>query len=143
MGLVTSEAHSSVHQREHFTTSSSSHLDYLKDIQYHFDNSSRCTSTPTVTQTGPLTSNRGSPPRAQSHQYLEYLLRSTAEHSLTVATSSQLKPNSTPLASASATACTSTSSSKNFNNTFSDKLSTLATSRLSTTSTTPSIHHHH
>ena len=55
----------------HFITSSSSHLDYLKDIRYHFDNLSRCTSTPTVTQTGPQTSNRGSLPRAQSHQYLE------------------------------------------------------------------------
>ena len=31
--------------REHFITSSSSHLDYLKDIHYHFDNSSRCINT--------------------------------------------------------------------------------------------------
>ena len=82
MGLVTSEADTSGTSKGHFTTSSSSHLDYLKDIHYHFDNSSRCTSTLTVTQTGPLTSNRGSLPRAQSHQCLEYLLHSTAEHSL-------------------------------------------------------------
>ena len=38
VGLVTSETYTSVHQLGgHFTTSSSSHLDYLKDIHYHFD----------------------------------------------------------------------------------------------------------
>ena len=60
--------------KEHFTTSSSFHLDYLKDIHYHFDNSPRCTSTRTVTQIGLRTSsparysriNTGSNSRTQS-----------------------------------------------------------------------------
>ena len=91
-------------------------------------------------QTGPLTSNRGSLPRAQSHQYLEYLLHSTAEHSLQ-SQRQVLKPNSMPSASASATACTSTSYFKNFNNIFNDKPSTSGTSRLNTTSMTRSVHH--
>ena len=59
-------------------------------------------------QTGLLTSNRESLPRAQSPQYLEYLLHSTAEHSLQ-SQHQVLKPNSTPSASALARACKSTS----------------------------------
>ena len=119
--------------REHSTTSSSSHLGYLKDTHYHFDSSSRCTSTHTVILTGPLTSSHGSLPQAQSHQYLEYLLHSTAEHSLQLQHRVR-KPNSTPSASASATAIyTSTSYFKNFNNIFNDQPSTSAMSTLCTT----------
>ena len=121
---------------------SSSHLHYLKNIHYHFDISSRCTSTPAVTQTGPQTSSRGSLHPVQSHQYLEYLLHSTAEHSLQ-SEPQVLKPNSMPSASASATAYTSTSYFKNFNNICRERPSTSGTSRLSTTSTTRSVHHHH
>ena len=128
--------------RGHFTTSSSSHLDYLKDIHYHFDISSRCTSTPTVTQTGPQTSSRGSLHQVQSRQFLEYLLHSTAEHSLQ-SQHQVLKPNSMPSASASATACTSTSYFKSFNNICKGRPSISGTSRLSTTLTTRLVHHHH
>ena len=54
-----------------------------------------------------------------------------------------VKPNFMPSASASATACTSTSYFRNSNNIFSDKPSTSGTSRLSTISTMHSVHHHH
>ena len=126
--------HTAGRSREHSTTSSSSHLGYLKDIHYHFDSSSRCTSTHIVILTGTLTSSQGSLPQAQSHQYLEYLLHSTAEHSLQPQRR-VLKPNSTPSTSASVTAYTSTSYFKNFHNIFNDQPSTSATLTLSTTST--------
>ena len=77
--------------------------------------------------------------RAQSHQYLEYLLHSAAEHS-PQSQHHQRRLSSTPSASASATAYTSTS------NIFNDKPSTSATSGLSTLSTTLTtrlLHHHH
>ena len=75
---LSSSIHFDTSERNISTTSSSSHLGYLKDIHYHFDISSRCTSTHTVTQIGLRTSSHGSPPQAQSHQYWEYLLHSTA-----------------------------------------------------------------
>ena len=99
------------------------------------------TSIRTVTQTGLQTSSHGSPHQAQSRQYLEYLLRSTAGHN-PQSQHHQQKPNSMPSASASATACTSTSYFKNFNNICRKKTLTSGISRLSTTSTTPSAHHH-
>ena len=51
--------------------------------------------------------------RHRTHQYLEYLSHSTTEHSLQ-SQHHQRRLNSTPSASASATACTSTSYFKNF-----------------------------
>ena len=78
----------------------------------------------------------------QSHQYLEYLLRSTAEQNLQ-SQHHQQRRSFMPSASASATAHTSSSYFKNFSNIFSDKPSTSATPRLSTSSTTRSLHHHH
>ena len=76
--------------------------------------------------TGPQTSSQENLPQAQSHQYLEYLLHSTAEHSQ-LSQHRQQRRNSTPSASASPTAYTSTSYFKNFNNIFNDKPSTSAT----------------
>ena len=106
--------------RERLTTSSSSHLGYLKNTHYNYDSSSRCTSTPTAILTGLQTSNHEGLPQAQSHQHLAYLLHSTAEHSQQ-SRHRVLKPNSTPSASASVTAYTSTSYFKNFNNIFNEQ----------------------
>ena len=91
MGLVTPQAYTSVHQGDtslqvpHLTSTTSRRL------------STTSTTHPvahqhllslTVIRTGPQTSNRGSLPWAQSYQYLEYLLHSTAEQQPTIATSS-------------------------------------------------------
>ena len=118
--------------REPRSTSSSSHLSYLKVTHYLFGSWYLFTSTPPVTVTGPMTSTLGSLPLAQLPQYFRHLWHSTAGLKAQSLHQAQ-KPTCMPSASASATAYTSTRYFKNFNVIFNDRPSTSATSTLSTT----------